>query len=114
MNKSETHLITIFSVAIEQWLRPAAGAQTVDVGRAGGEVEVAGKLIGSHDEYGPNPSAPYVFFLKRLRGQAFIASGFLAMTGAKISSGDIPGIQKDNLLVEDFLREIRSVRCGGD
>lgn len=52
INGRTTGLITIFRVAVREWLRPASGATTIAVGVLGGRARVAGR------EYVSPPSGP--------------------------------------------------------
>lgn len=81
LNKSETHLFTVFSVAVDQWIRPDTGADTVEFSQGTGTAVVAGKEMGSYltgDPFSSHPTGSKIYYLRtatRMKDAGFLKDG---------------------------------------
>jgi len=116
LNKSETFLFTDFEVAVERWIRPAGTvARTVSVSLAGGQVEVAGRLLTATYDPLPKLRQPYVFSLRKLPDSAGNVATEVPFKIEPASLDVVGPILSKPIRLDGFLQELeRAVqRCAG-
>ena len=93
LNQSETFLITIYEVAVGDWIRPAKRGGSITVAMLGGDVQVEGRTLSAriHDPLGPG--VPLLMFLTHVPGapKLHALNRPLVIVNGKISSAAFPG-----------------------
>lgn len=114
LNKSESRLFTVSSVAVELWVRPASGRSTLDAGFLGGEVQWQEQTLLTAAGPRPTLGKPYLFFLKRVpKSSAYFGVSFVGFDAGKIAGGRHPDeLGQDGNDVETLLAEVRRAALG--
>jgi hypothetical protein len=68
LNQSETFLITVYEVAVGEWIRPSKRGGTLSVAMLGGDVLVDGELLSARVLDPLRPGVPVLMFLRRVPG----------------------------------------------
>jgi hypothetical protein len=68
LNKSESFLVTIYELAVADWVRPSGGPRSIHVAMLGGRVQVDDTTLSSTALPLLEMSSPVLLFLKRISG----------------------------------------------
>lgn len=92
LNRSETFLITVYEVAVGEWIRPSRRGGTISVAMLGGDVQVQDKLLSARVRDPLTLGVPVLMFLRHVPGapRLYVVAEPLAVANGKVSLAGFP------------------------